>query len=142
MARVIYLGSLGSMLVYGFWSQEVFTGQIARDFTLGTFETLLEHAHRDITIRTFAMAAAVSIACAVLAFPLAYYVARFATPRMRNALYLVGDPAALGQLPRPRLRVEADPHERGVPELGTGAARSGGGGAGDPADRRSSVAPP
>jgi putative spermidine/putrescine transport system permease protein len=86
---VIYLGSLGSMLVYGFWSQEEFTGLIARDFTLQTYGKLLEPAHRDIIIRTFGMAVAVSLACAVLAFPLAYYMARYASPRTKTALYLV-----------------------------------------------------
>jgi putative spermidine/putrescine transport system permease protein len=86
---VIYLGSLVSMLVYGFWSLEEFTGLIARDFTLGTYGKLLEPAHRDIILRTFVMAAAVSAACAVLAFPLAYYMARYATSRMKTVLYLV-----------------------------------------------------
>jgi putative spermidine/putrescine transport system permease protein len=86
---VIYLGSLVSMLVYGFWSLEEFTGLIARDFTLGTYGKLLEPAHRDIIIRTVVMAAAVSAACALLAFPLAYYMARYATSRMKTVLYLV-----------------------------------------------------
>jgi putative spermidine/putrescine transport system permease protein len=85
---VVYLGSLGSMLVYGFWSVEEFTGLISRDFTLRTYEDLLEPAHRDIIIRTFGMAAAVSVACAVLAFPLAYYMARYASSRMKTVLYL------------------------------------------------------
>ena len=86
---MIYLGSLGSMLVYGFWSVEEFTGLVARDFTLGTYAKLLEPAHRDIILRTFVMATAVSVACAVLAFPLAYYMARYATSRMKTVLYLV-----------------------------------------------------
>jgi len=86
---VIYLGSLGSMLVYGFWSQEEFTGLITRDFTLQTYGDLLDPAHRDIIIRTFTMAAVVSVACAVLAFPLAYYMARYATSRMKTILYLI-----------------------------------------------------
>ena len=77
------------MLVYGFWSVEEFTGLVARDFTLGTYAKLLEPAHRDIILRTFVMATAVSVACAVLAFPLAYYMARYATSRMKTVLYLV-----------------------------------------------------
>jgi putative spermidine/putrescine transport system permease protein len=85
---LVYLGSLGSMLVYGFWSQEEFTGLISRDFTLQTYGNLLEPAHRDIIIRTALMAAAVSVACAILAFPLAYYMARYASPRMKTVLYL------------------------------------------------------
>ena len=85
---VVYLGSLGSMLVYGFWSQEEFTGLITREFTLQTYGELLDPAHRDIIVRTFTMAAAVSVACAVLAFPLSYHMARYASPRMKTVLYL------------------------------------------------------
>jgi putative spermidine/putrescine transport system permease protein len=85
---IVYLGSLGSMLVYGFWSQEEFTGLISREFTLRTYGDLLDPAHRDIIIRTFVMAAAVSVACAVFAFPLAYYMARYASRRMKTVLYL------------------------------------------------------
>ena len=76
------------LLVYSFWSLEEFTGLIARDFTLETYGQLLEPAHRDIIFRTLSMAAAVSVACAVLAFPLAYYMARYATSRMKTVLYL------------------------------------------------------
>jgi putative spermidine/putrescine transport system permease protein len=86
---VIYLGSLGAMLTYSFWRLEEFTGLIVREFSFETFGRLFEPANRDIIVRTAGMAAAVSIACAVLAFPLAYYMARYATPRMKTVLYLV-----------------------------------------------------
>ena len=86
---VIYLGSLGAMLTYRFWHLEEFTGLIAREFSFRTFGLLFEPANRDIIVRTAGMAAAVSVACAVLAFPLAYYMARYASPRMKTALYLV-----------------------------------------------------
>lgn len=85
---VLYLGSLGSLLVYGFWHLEEFTGLIVRELTFSTYAELLEPANRDIIVRTAAMAAAVTVACSVMAFPLAYYMARFASPRMKTVLYL------------------------------------------------------
>ena len=85
---VLYLGSIAGLLVNSFWSIEEFTGLIDRTLTLSTYKSLLEPANRDIVVRTLAMAAAVTIACAFLAFPLAYYMARFATRRGRFVLYL------------------------------------------------------
>ena len=85
---VLYLGSIAGLLVNSFWSIEEFTGLIDRTLTLNTYKALLEPANRDIVLRTLAMAAAVTIACAFLAFPLAYYMARFATRRGRFVLYL------------------------------------------------------
>jgi putative spermidine/putrescine transport system permease protein len=85
---VLYLGSIGGLLVYSFWSLEEFTGLIDRTFTLSTYTSLLEPANRDIVVRTLGMAAGVTLACALLAFPLAYYMARYATRRGRFALYL------------------------------------------------------
>jgi putative spermidine/putrescine transport system permease protein len=85
---VLYLGSIAGLLVNSFWSIEEFTGLIDRTFTLSTYQDLFVPANRDIVLRTLFMAAAVTVASAFLAFPLAYYMARYATRRGRFALYL------------------------------------------------------
>jgi putative spermidine/putrescine transport system permease protein len=85
---VLYLGSLASLLVQSFYSIEEFTGLVVREFTLSTYATLFTPANLDIIIRTTLMALAVTAACAAIAFPIAYYMARFATPRVKAALYL------------------------------------------------------
>ncbi len=85
---VLYLGSIAGLLVNSFWSIEEFTGLIDRTFTLSTYQDLFEPYNRDIVLRTLFMAAAVTVACAFLAFPLAYYMARYATRRGRFVLYL------------------------------------------------------
>lgn len=85
----LYLGSIAGLLVYSFYRLEEFTGLVVRSFTLDTYALLLEPANRDIVVRTASMAAVVTVAAALLAFPVAYYAARFATPRMRTALYLL-----------------------------------------------------
>jgi len=85
---VIYLGSLAALLVNSFFSLDDFTGQVVRQFTLQTYAQLFTPANLDIVFRTAGMAAAVTIACALLAFPLAYFMARYAPPRYKGLLYL------------------------------------------------------
>ncbi|MGB3062574.1 MAG: ABC transporter permease, partial [Anaerolineae bacterium] len=85
---VVYLGSLGTLLLQSFFSLDDFTGQVVRQFTLSTYASLLTHANLDIVLRTAGMAAAVTLADALLAFPLAYFMARYASPRGKAILYL------------------------------------------------------
>lgn len=85
---VVYLGSLGTLLINSFFSLDNFTGMIVRQFTLATYLQLFTPANLDIFLRTVGMAAAVTLADAVLAFPLAYFIARYASPRSKGWLYL------------------------------------------------------
>jgi putative spermidine/putrescine transport system permease protein len=84
----LYLGSLLSLIVQGLYRLEEFTGLVVRQVGLATYRQLLEPANLDIIFRTTGMAAAVSLACAVIAFPVAYYMAKFATSRTRAVLYV------------------------------------------------------
>jgi putative spermidine/putrescine transport system permease protein len=84
---VVYLGSLLVLFLSAFWRVDVFTGEIVRDWGLQNFQTLLrDDVYRTITIRTVGLATAVTLSDIVLAFPLAYYAARLATPLMRNVI--------------------------------------------------------
>ena len=85
---VIYLGSLFNLLINSFYYLEQFTGLIVREFTLQTYARVFEPANREILSRTTVMAAAVTIVDAVIAFPLAYYIARFASPRLKTWLII------------------------------------------------------
>jgi putative spermidine/putrescine transport system permease protein len=85
---VVYLGSLATLLIQSFFHLDDFTGQIVRKFTLATYQDLFTAANLNIVLRTVLMATAVSLATIVLAFPLAYYMARYATPGLKAALYL------------------------------------------------------
>jgi putative spermidine/putrescine transport system permease protein len=86
---VVYLGSLGLLLAFSFWRLDVFTSEIVHDWGFTSFRTLWEgEVYRNIVLRTVGIAAAVTVADIVLAFPLAYHAARIATPRMRNALLI------------------------------------------------------
>lgn len=85
---VIYLGSLFMLLIQSFFYLDDFTGQIVRELSLRTYGSLFTRANLDIFVRTASMAAAVTVASAILAFPLAYYATRFASRRLRPLLYL------------------------------------------------------
>ena len=82
-----YLGSLAVLLVSAFWSTNEFTGAVVHTFTLDNIvRVLTDEVFRTATARTIAVALAVTVICAVLAVPLAFYMAKIASPRMRLAL--------------------------------------------------------
>ena len=85
---VVYLGSLFALLINSFYRLDGFTGQVVREFTLVTYAQLLQRANLDILIRTTGMATAVTLADALIAFPLAYFIAKSASPRLKTVLYL------------------------------------------------------
>jgi putative spermidine/putrescine transport system permease protein len=85
---IVYLGSLFNLLIQSFYYLEEFTGLVVREFTLRTYAQIFEPANRDIFVRTATMATAVTIADALIAFPLAYYIAKFASPRLKTWLII------------------------------------------------------
>lgn len=85
---VIYLGSLGALLLQSFYRLDDFTGLIVREFTLDTYRQLFTPSNTDIIVRSAAMAAVVTIACALLAFPISFYMARYASPAGKIAFYI------------------------------------------------------
>ncbi len=85
---VIYIGSLIALLVQSFFSIDEFSGLIRYEFTLKTYGELFRPANYDIIIRTVLMASSVTIAAAIVAFPIAYYAARYARGRMKALFYI------------------------------------------------------
>jgi putative spermidine/putrescine transport system permease protein len=85
---VFYLGSLFLMAIQSFYTYDDFSGVIMPDFSLSAYQELLSPANLEVIARTFLMASAVTIVCALIAFPLAYYMARYASARTRSLLYL------------------------------------------------------
>ena len=85
---VVYLGALATMLLNSFFYLDGFTGQVVHQFTLQTYSKLFEPTNLQIFSRTTLMAATVTLACIIVSFPLSYYMARYATPRMKTFLYL------------------------------------------------------
>ncbi|MBZ9895916.1 MULTISPECIES: ABC transporter permease [unclassified Mesorhizobium] len=85
---IVYIGSLFALLAQSFFSIDEFSGLINREFTLKTYGDLLQAANLDIILRTVTMAALVTLASAVVAFPIAYYAARYARGRWKALFYL------------------------------------------------------
>lgn len=85
---VVYLGSLFALLLNSFFYLEEFTGLVVREFTLRTYAKLFDPVNLGIFWRTASMAMSVTVADVIIAFPLAYYIARFASPRLKTYLYI------------------------------------------------------
>lgn len=85
---IVYLGSLAALLVQSFFRLDDYTGQVVREFTLSTYAQLFSRSNLDIVTRTAAMAAAVTIACALLAFPISFYMARYASRTGKVVFYI------------------------------------------------------
>jgi putative spermidine/putrescine transport system permease protein len=86
---VVYFGALALLLASAFWRQNPLTAEVERVWGLTNFQTLLERGvYAQIALRTMGIAVAVTATDVILAFPLAYYAARIATPRTRTLLLL------------------------------------------------------
>jgi putative spermidine/putrescine transport system permease protein len=84
---VVYLGSLVVLLLAAVWNVDPFTSKVVHSYTLDNFRRIIdEPVYRNVAWRTIRMAGLVTVADAVLAFPIAYYMARVASPRTRNLL--------------------------------------------------------
>jgi len=89
---IVYVSSLGVMLASSFWSTDAFTAAIVHSWTLEQFKTIFSFAdptYLRIAARTIWMAAAVTVTDAVLAFPLAYFMAKIAGSRLRALLFVL-----------------------------------------------------
>lgn len=86
---IVYIGSLFALLAQSFFSIDEFSGLVQREFTLKTYRELLTTpSNLDILLRTVSMAAAVTVAAAIIAFPVAYYAARYAKGGWKALFYL------------------------------------------------------
>jgi putative spermidine/putrescine transport system permease protein len=82
---VAYLGALGVLLLSAFWSTDDFTGQVVKQFTTENFHRLVTTSvYRAVTVRSIGVAAAVTVICVVVAFPMAFYMAKVASPRAQR----------------------------------------------------------
>jgi putative spermidine/putrescine transport system permease protein len=82
-----YLGSLAVLLAAGFWTVEALSGEVSQTFSLDNFNTLLDDSvYRVVAQRTVLIAAAVTITDALLAFPIAFYMAKVASRRGKAIL--------------------------------------------------------
>ncbi|HLM31079.1 MAG TPA: ABC transporter permease [Solirubrobacterales bacterium] len=82
-----YIGSLAVLLVASFWSVDALSGETTRSFSLDNFKELGEQpVYRDVAGRTIGIAAAATITDILLAVPIAFYMAKVASPRAKGLL--------------------------------------------------------
>jgi putative spermidine/putrescine transport system permease protein len=84
----VYLGALAVLLLNAFWAKDPFTGKVEPfNWSLSAFQTIFSNpVYMTIAVRTVGMAILVTITDALLAIPIAYYMARVASPRKRRFL--------------------------------------------------------
>ena len=86
---VAYLGSLLVLLISAFWTVNDFTGDVIHQATLDNFRTILSQpVYRTVTLRSIGVAAAVTVIDAVIAMPMAFFMAKVAAPRSRKWLVI------------------------------------------------------
>ncbi|MDD9823064.1 MAG: ABC transporter permease [Gammaproteobacteria bacterium] len=85
---VVYLGALFALLAQSFFSVDEFSGAVVRELTFKTYRELFSAANIDVIARTVLMAAAVTVAAAVIAFPIATFAARHARGWLRALFYI------------------------------------------------------
>jgi len=86
---VAYLGALAALFLTAFWGQNNFTGEVERVWNLDNFRTLVTvDVYRTITLRTLGIAALVTVVDALIAFPVALYMAKVASPRAQRLLVI------------------------------------------------------
>jgi putative spermidine/putrescine transport system permease protein len=84
---VLYLGSLALLLVTAFWTVDPLSGAVIQGFSLENFESLVnEPVYREIVWRTVRTAALVTVTDAIIAFPIAFYMAKVASRRGKAIL--------------------------------------------------------
>jgi putative spermidine/putrescine transport system permease protein len=85
---IVYFGSLGTLILQSFFHYDSFSGHVLPAFTFENYIELFAPSNVGIVSRTTLMAIAVTLAAAIIAFPLAYYVVRYAKGRLKALLYL------------------------------------------------------
>lgn len=84
---LIYVVALFALLITSLWTVDGLTGEIDRTWTLDNFRTILDNAiYRTVTLRTLGVASAVTVIDVVIALPIAFYMAKVASPRVRRML--------------------------------------------------------
>jgi putative spermidine/putrescine transport system permease protein len=84
---VLYLGSLVVLLVASFWSVDALSGELIKGFTFDNYKELWDtDVYRTVAFRTIGIASAVTVTDALLALPIAFYMAKVASPRVKGIL--------------------------------------------------------
>jgi putative spermidine/putrescine transport system permease protein len=88
---IVYLGALAYLFISSFWTLSSFTATVEHTWTFANYRQIFDTSQPYLRIagRTVGIAAAVTLTDALLAFPLAYFMARLASKRTRALLFVM-----------------------------------------------------
>ena len=122
---ILYLGSLAVLLIASFWSVDALSGELIKGFTFDNYKELWNtDVYRTVAFRTIGIASAVTVTDALLAFPIAFYMAKLASPTGEGHPDRRGADAALVLLPGQGLRLADDARRQRHDQLGARPARA------------------
>ena len=85
---VVYVGSLLTLLGQSVFTFDDMAMSVVAELTTDNFRNLLVPANLDIVLRTLAMAIAVTLGTVLIGFPMAYYMAHYATPAEKGFFFV------------------------------------------------------
>ena len=86
---VVYLGSMGVLLLSALWSVNGFTGAVEQIYTIGNLQQLfIDPLYGEVALRTILVALGVTVIDALIAIPVALFMAKVASPRARIVLLI------------------------------------------------------
>jgi putative spermidine/putrescine transport system permease protein len=85
---VAYLTALGALFLTAFWTTNAFgTGEVERVWNLDNFRNLVDiPVYRTVAVRTLLIAVSVTVVDALVAFPIALFMAKVASRRWQRIL--------------------------------------------------------
>jgi putative spermidine/putrescine transport system permease protein len=84
---VAYLGSIGVLLMSALWTTDFFTGNVLHNYsTANLHDVYTQPLYRTVAVRTISVALLVTVIDALIAFPMAFYMSKIASPRMQKLL--------------------------------------------------------
>ncbi|SEN22355.1 ABC transporter permease [Cryobacterium sp. TMT1-3] len=86
---LVYIAALAALLITALWTVDSFTGQISHTWTLDNIVAVLTGSlYQTVTLRTVGVALLVTIIDIVIALPIAFYMAKVASPRAQRILVI------------------------------------------------------
>ena len=86
---LVYVAALLALFITAFWTMDSFTGEIRADWNIDNFVKLFTNSlYQTVTLRTLGIALLVTVADILIALPIAFFMAKVASPRMRGILVI------------------------------------------------------
>ncbi|TFD09427.1 ABC transporter permease [Cryobacterium sp. TMT1-66-1] len=86
---LVYVAALAALLITALWTVDSFTGQISQTWTLDNIVAVLTGSlYQTVTLRTVGVALLVTIIDIVVALPIAFYMAKVASPSAQRILVI------------------------------------------------------